>query len=131
MRVAHVIRRSPPDSQVVLRNAQSRFCQRIWHCAPVTPPPTQTKAAAEEKLNRPLRIILLDDLPEVRESIRAIIQAQFPDAEFVECENGDEGWKLKQESPPDLLITDLVHPGLRGDELSARLAEEDCEPPSY
>lgn len=82
-------------------------------------------AASRPKRRRParrVRIVLLDDVPEVRESIRTIIHAQWPDAEIVECENGDEAWKINQESPPDLLISDLTHPGLRGDELSQRLA---------
>ncbi len=62
-------------------------------------------------------------MTEVRESILAIVRAQWADAEIVECENGDEAWKLVQESLPDLLISDLAHPGLGGEELSKRLAD--------
>lgn len=70
-----------------------------------------------------VRIVVLDDVSEVRESIRIIIQAGLADAEIVECENGNEAWKIIQESPTDLLISDLTHPGLRGEELSQRLAD--------
>lgn len=77
---------------------------------------------AARRPDRPLRIILLDDVPEVRESIRTIIHAHWVDAEIVECENGDEAWKIIQESPPDLLITDHSHPGLLGEEILKRLA---------
>lgn len=81
----------------------------------VTPPSDKNQPAASRRTprhpRRPLRIVLLDDVPEVRQSIRTIIQAQFADAEIVECENGDEAWKIVQKSPPDLLITDLTHPG--------------------
>jgi CheY-like chemotaxis protein len=86
-------------------------------------PSAQSGPGAKQQINRPPRIVLLDDVPEVRESIRAIIHAHWADAEFIECENGDEAWKSVQESPPDLLISDLTHPGLRGEELSKRLAD--------
>jgi len=85
--------------------------------------PHQNESATEGRLNRPLRIILLDDVEEARESIRAIVLAQWADAEFVEREHGDEACKLVQESLPDLLISDLTHPGLGGEELSKRLAD--------
>lgn len=83
----------------------------------------KSESATKQQAGRPPRIVLLDDVPEVRESIRAIIHAQFPDAGIVECENGGEAWKHVQESLPDLLITDLTHPGLGGEYLSQRLAE--------
>ncbi len=62
-------------------------------------------------------------MPEVRHSIRAIIRAHWADADIIECEHGDEAWKILQASPPDLFITDLTHPGLGGEELSQRLAD--------
>lgn len=89
----------------------------------VPPSSNKTEPAAKQRAGRPLRIILLDDVPEVRESIRAIIHAHWADAGIFECQNGNEAWKLVQESPPDLLISDLTHPGLGGEELSKRLAE--------
>lgn len=93
----------------------------------VTPPSDKNQPAARRRTprrtRRPRRIVLLDDVPEVRESIRTIIHAQFADAVIIECENGDEAWKIVQESPPDLFITDLTHPGLGGEELSQRLAD--------
>lgn len=86
-------------------------------------PSDQAEAAATGRPNRPSRIVLLDDVPEVRQSIRAIIHAHWADTEIIECENGDEAWKIIQELPPDMFITDLTHPGLGGEELSQRLAE--------
>jgi two-component system, NtrC family, nitrogen regulation response regulator GlnG len=88
----------------------------------MTSPFDQAEPAATGRLNGPPRIILLDDVPEVRQYIRTIIQAQFADVEFLECENGDEAWAMLQSSPPDLLITDHSHPGLRGEEILKRLA---------
>lgn len=85
-------------------------------------PSDQAEPAATGRPGRHPRIVLLDDVPEVRQYIRTIIQAQFADAEIVECENGDEAWKIIQESPPDLLVTDHSHPGLLGEEILKRLA---------
>jgi len=71
-----------------------------WQSARVIPPINEPAPAATKARNHPLRIVLLDDVPEVRESIRAIICAHWADAETVECENGDEAWKIIQESLP-------------------------------
>lgn len=93
----------------------------------VTPPSDKKqRAARRQNRRRPgrrVRIILLDDVEDVRKSIRAIIHAHWAAAEIAECENGDEAWKIIQESPPDLLITDHSHPGLRGEEILKRLAD--------
>jgi CheY-like chemotaxis protein len=93
------------------------------------PSPDTSESATKQQAGRRVRIVLLDDVPEVRESIRVIIHAHWAHAEIVECENGDEAWKIVQDSPPDLLISDLTHPGLGGQELSQRLAEAHPELP--
>ncbi len=80
-------------------------------------------AASRRTPGRQVRILLLDDVEGARKLIRMIIQVYWADAVIIECEDGDEAWKLVQASPPDLLITDLIHPGLRGGDLSQRLAE--------
>ena len=85
--------------------------------------PHENEPAPEGRLNGPPRIVLLDDVPEVRKSIRTIFHAEWADAKIAECENGDEAWAMLQSSPPDLFITDLTHPGLGGEELSKRLAD--------
>lgn len=87
------------------------------------PPLNETAPAAKKPRNRPPRIVLLDDVPEVRESIRAILHARWANTDVVECENGDEAWKLVREASPDFLITDLTHSGSGGEELSQRLAD--------
>lgn len=93
------------------------------------PTPDKTEPAAEDRSKRPLRIVLLDDVEEVRAAHRVMIQSRFADADIIECENGDEAWKSLQTSPPDLFITDLTHPGLRGEELSKLLADANPDLP--
>ncbi len=93
------------------------------------PPLNEPAPAATKPSNCPPRIVLLDDVPEARESIRIIIQAYWANAEIVECDNGDEAWKIVQESPPDLLISDLTHPGMGGEELSKRIGDAHAELP--
>jgi DNA-binding NarL/FixJ family response regulator len=84
---------------------------------------------AARHVGRRVRIVLLDDVPEVRQYIRTIIHAEWTGAEVVECENGDEAWRIIQESPPDLLITDHSHPGLRGEEILKCLADAHSQMP--
>jgi CheY-like chemotaxis protein len=87
------------------------------------PSPDKSESAAKQRADRPPRIVVLDDVTEVRQYTRTIVHAHWADAEIVECENGDEAWKIIQESPPDVLITDHSHPGLRGEETLKRLAD--------
>jgi len=100
-----------------------------WQPVSMPPTPDKTEPAAEDRSKRPLRIVLLDDVEEVRAAHRVMIQSRFADADIIECENGDEAWKSLQTSPPDLFITDLTHPGLRGEELSKLLADANPDLP--
>jgi response regulator RpfG family c-di-GMP phosphodiesterase len=93
------------------------------------PSPEESESAAKQRAGRPLRFVLLDDVPEERQYIRTIIHAAWTGAEIVECENGDKAWKIIQESPPDLLITDHSHPGLRGEEILKCLADAHSQMP--
>jgi len=91
----------------------------------VTHKPGNECAVASERISlrpdRLTRIVLMDDVREVRAALRTMIEVRFSNVEIVECENGDETWKIIQESPPDLLISDLTHPGLRLEEMLERL----------
>jgi DNA-binding NarL/FixJ family response regulator len=84
---------------------------------------THQNESAADRPNHPLRIVLLDDEPQVRAAHRIMIQFRFADAVIIECEDGDEAWKILQASPPDLFITDLTHLGLRVEEMLKRLDE--------
>ena len=66
---------------------------------------------------------MLDDVPEVRNTIIAILNYCFEDFVVTECSNGNEAWEKIFEDPPNLLISDCNHPGLPLEEIMQRLSK--------
>ena len=67
------------------------------------------------------RILLADDHPLLREAMRSSIDQQ-EDMEVVgEAGDGDEAVRLSLEMEPDIVIMDIVMPGLNGIEASKRI----------
>lgn len=65
------------------------------------------------KPNETIRVLIADDHPATRKGIRTILE-QAPDIEVVgEAENGMEAQALVAKLRPDILLLDLVMPGLR------------------
>lgn len=72
---------------------------------------------------KPTRIVLVDDHDIVRDGIRLRLQ-QFPDLKVVgEAEDTEEGWGLVSKLKPDLVIMDLIIPGMGGLALTQRILE--------
>ena len=69
--------------------------------------------ALEDIDERVQRIAILEDNPDARRLIRRILQAQ---GEFLidEADNGLDGLKMIKQAPPNLLILDLMMPGMDG-----------------
>jgi len=83
---------------------------------PINPPDLETSA-------KPTRIVLVDDHDIVRDGIRLRLQ-QFPDLKVVgEAEDTEEGWGLVSKLKPDLVIMDLIIPGMGGLALTQRILE--------
>jgi len=78
-------------------------------------------APAMEELPSRARVLLVEDDAAVRGTVRALLDAF--DLEVVEAETGEEALQLYQRLPaaPDLLLTDIVMPGMSGWELGDRL----------
>lgn len=67
------------------------------------------------------RAIIIEDQVILRDFVRTLIEA-MPDVEVVgESGDGLEGFKLVQEHHPDLLVLDIVLPGLNGVSFMKRL----------
>lgn len=65
------------------------------------------------KPNETIRVLIADDHPATRKGIRTMLE-QAPDIEVVgEAENGMEAQALVAKLRPDILLLDLVMPGLR------------------
>jgi signal transduction histidine kinase/DNA-binding response OmpR family regulator len=65
------------------------------------------------------RVLVVDDDPEARTMLGKILNEEH--AEVVGAASGDEAMAMIAESPPDLVLLDLMMPGMSGFEMVARL----------
>src|SRR5262245_5658177 len=77
--------------------------------------PVSAEAVAE-----PIRVVVSDDHPVVRQGLRSFLEAQGFDV-VGEAGDGAEAVRLVTETRPDVLLTDLVMPGVDGIEAIRRL----------
>ncbi len=70
-------------------------------------------------MNQPATIIIVDDVAANRETLVALLEA--PDVRLIEAPNGAEALRLAAESPPDLILLDIMMPGMDGFEVCRRL----------
>lgn len=72
-----------------------------------------------------IQIILAEDHPVVRMSIRNFLE-KAPDIEVIgEAKNGEEAYRLTKNLQPDVLLLDLEMPGLSGIEVAESLIREE------
>jgi len=81
----------------------------LWQNTPPSPKPAPN-------------IVLVDDEPLLVELFRNYLKAVFPDARIYSFLNGNAAWAHLEQESPDLLISDLKHPGMDGFEMLSRLA---------
>ena len=71
-----------------------------------------------------MRVLITDDHAMVRESLRAILEAQ-PDIEVVaEATNGEEAVSRTGELKPDIVLMDITMPGVNGSEATRQIKEQ-------
>ena len=73
----------------------------------------------------PLTIVIVDDVPDFRQIVRAIL-ADLPGVVTVvgEAADGEEAFTVVLRERPDIVITDLMMPRLNGAELTRRIRQE-------
>jgi DNA-binding NtrC family response regulator len=103
---------SKPFTAAELRNAVLQFLGP-------NPRPTQDLISLARQ-DRTARIILLDDEPGARDTVRTMLPLWFRDYLLIECTTGDETWREITSRTPDLLITDYGHTGYSFEELLHR-----------
>ncbi len=64
------------------------------------------------------KILIVDDAPMFRE-LESLFLARS--GRVLTAEDGDEGLEIAQRERPDVIVTDLSMPGMRGDELCRRV----------
>jgi NarL family two-component system response regulator LiaR len=81
-------------------------------------PQTQTQPQAQ-----PITVLIVDDHQLVREGIRTFLQKQSDITVVGEAASGQEGLRLAGELAPDVVLMDLVMPGMDGVETTRRLKQ--------
>lgn len=72
-------------------------------------------------MNKPITVVLVDDHEVVRQGVRAFLEAR---SEFVvvgEAESGAAALKLSEEHVPDVVLMDLIMPGMDGVEATRQV----------
>lgn len=77
-------------------------------------------------IQKPIKVLIVDDHPLVREGIIRILETH-PDIEVVaEAENGLEAIEKAGAFQPDLVLMDIRMPGCNGIEATRRILEKSC-----
>jgi CheY-like chemotaxis protein len=86
-------------------------------------PPSLSAAIGPNHVHRsavpPRRVLVADDSPEIRQLVARFLQRHGYDV--TPAENGYEAWRMFQQAPYDLVITDLKMPVMDGAALMARI----------
>ena len=69
----------------------------------------------------PARILIVDDHEVVRMGIRMVLKWDFPQAVFVEAQDGLDALRKILEQSPDVAILDVTMPGMNGFETAAQM----------
>lgn len=80
--------------------------------APATALPAKPTPPAEQ--TRPQRVLLIEDSRHYQNLIRLLMQQQFPQAEFHVADDGYAGLALAGRLEPDVLLVDILLPGMDG-----------------
>lgn len=73
------------------------------------------------------RIIIADDDPVIRMDLRAMLEDLGHQVVGV-AENGEAAWRLSQTLKPDLVILDIMMPGMDGLQAASRISSERLAP---
>jgi DNA-binding response OmpR family regulator len=71
---------------------------------------------------QPSIILIVDDVAANRETLRELLDAQ--NYRFVEAADGPAALRLAAETPPDLVLLDVMMPGMDGFEVCRRLRRD-------
>jgi len=91
----------------------------------VKPVSRQELWAAIDRLGRPVRRVLIaDDDPEVVRLFRRMLCTRIPVQDCLEAYNGEEALRLVRAERPDLVLLDLIMPGVDGRSVLQHMAAD-------
>ena len=71
-----------------------------------------------------MRILAVDDEPEVIEVVRLCFNLRWPDAEVIAAATGQEALAAIEGQAPDLVLLDIMLPGMDGFDICYQLRQE-------
>jgi len=74
-------------------------------------------------LGREIKIVLVDDVPDVLNSLQLCLRHHFTNLRILKFTDGEQAWAELVREEPDYLISDMVRQGVDGVELLRRLAQ--------
>lgn len=80
-----------------------------------------TQSVPGEQTNEKPLLLLVEDQPEIQLFIRDYLASDFT---IIMADNGEVGFALAKEQLPDVIVTDLLMPGMSGMELLTHLKQE-------
>lgn len=84
-------------------------------------PRTQEGAEPDPAIN-PLKIVIVDDNPDDRELLALWVDTALPGSQVTSADNGFQGLVAIGQVAPDIVITDVMMPGMDGVEMLNQLA---------
>ena len=79
-------------------------------------------SAARGASRRP-RVLIVDDDPLIRDLVRAVLEDASYDLD--EASSGEEALRVAARRPPDVVLLDVMMPGLNGFEVAERMKHDD------
>jgi CheY-like chemotaxis protein len=74
--------------------------------------------------DRKTTVLLVEDNEVLREALRDLLEALYPDWYVVEAENGLQGVELARRTTPDVIVLDFNMPVMNGYEMALHLRQQ-------
>lgn len=71
------------------------------------------------------KVLVADDVLEIRQLLTLVLQTEY---DVVLARNGEEAWELFNSEKPDIVLSDVVMPRIKGDELCQRIKLQSLAP---
>jgi DNA-binding response OmpR family regulator len=69
-------------------------------------------------------VLVADDEPTMLELVAGHLRSSQPKMEVIEASDGDEAWRLAKERLPDLVVLDVMMPGMSGWEVCRKIRQD-------
>jgi DNA-binding response OmpR family regulator len=69
-------------------------------------------------------VLVADDEPTMLELVAGHLRSSQPRMEVIEASDGDEAWRLARERLPDLVVLDVMMPGMSGWEVCRKIRQD-------